>query len=347
MDLTAFSEDLSGRLLDFAWDEWAQMGISTTPHRTSPWAQDPEALIVFTLQVARADPRLFDELLDWMLLNEALFSVRRLRAVCIDDTDRALVAAAIGWLARRRPRARLRTHGREISPGALEPLFTNAGPTGAPDPDFAAAGWLRPAADPSGKSRSPDLSLAINLDFRLRGVLGVGIRAEVVRILLCVKTPWMTAGALARSAAYAKRNVHEALAGLAAARAISMFTVGGEQRYTIDRAAWGALLGISPGEMPIHREWPQLLGALRAILRWSVQPQLREASEYMRASSTRQLLDRLEPELAFAGVSTNLRATVESAPHALEEVTDTMLGDILPTAATGPPRTSTSSGITS
>jgi hypothetical protein len=54
------------------------MGISAVPHRHSPWAQDPEALIVFTLEIARADPRLFDELMDWMLCNESLLSVRRL-----------------------------------------------------------------------------------------------------------------------------------------------------------------------------------------------------------------------------------------------------------------------------
>ena len=98
MDPTTFRDRLNERLLDFAWEEWAQMGISAIPRRESRWAQDPEALIVFTLQVARADPRLFDELLDWMLLNESLLSVRRLRAVCVDGADRALVAGSIGWL---------------------------------------------------------------------------------------------------------------------------------------------------------------------------------------------------------------------------------------------------------
>lgn len=39
---------LSDQLVSFAWDEWAQMGVLATPHRRSPWAQDPEALIVFT-----------------------------------------------------------------------------------------------------------------------------------------------------------------------------------------------------------------------------------------------------------------------------------------------------------
>jgi hypothetical protein len=145
--LHALGRHLSNQLVAFAWDEWAQMGVLATPHGRSPWAQDPEALIVFTLEVARADARLFDELMDWMLVNESLLSVRRLRAMCVDETDRALVAAALGWLARQRPRARLGNQ-EPTSDTTLQPLFRSGGPVREPDEDFAAAGWTRPASDP-------------------------------------------------------------------------------------------------------------------------------------------------------------------------------------------------------
>jgi hypothetical protein len=336
MDLTTFSDTLSTRLLDFAWDEWAQMGVSATPHRGSPWAQDPEALIVFTLEVARADPRLFDELLDWTLHNEGLLSVRRLRAMCIDETDRALVAATIAWLGRRRPRARLRTDEHLEVSRDLEPLFEGGAPVSDADPDFAAQGLLRPTGETSGKSQAPNLRSPINLDFRLRAMLGVGIRAEVVRIMLCVQAPWMTAGALAHASVYAKRNVHDALAGLADAGTLSVFTISGEQRYTIDKPAWAALLDIAAEQLPTHREWPRLLAALRTILRWSRQPNLIGASEYLRASATRDLLEQLRPELAFAGVKTDLRATAAQAPAALEQVVQDILTDIHTTPALAP-----------
>ncbi len=168
-----------------------------TPRRRSPWAQDPEALIVFTLEVARAEPRLFDELLDWMLVNEPLLSVRRLRAMCIDETDRTLAAATLRWLARRRPRARLGRGAKTPAPAKLQPLFGSEFHTGQPDEDFAAEGWLRPPLSPSGKARHPDTKAPINLAFRLRQILGVGIRAEVVRVLLSTEAPWVNAQALA------------------------------------------------------------------------------------------------------------------------------------------------------
>jgi hypothetical protein len=328
MDVSALSRRLSDQLVVFAWDEWAQMGLLATTQRRSPWAQDPEALIVFTLEVARAEPRLFDELMDWMLVNESLLSVRRLRAMCIDETDRALVAAALAWLARQRPRARLSS--RELTPAAttLQPLFRSGGPVSKADEDFAAAGWARPPLLPSHKSRPPDPIAPINLAFRLRQILGVGIRAEVVRVLLTTDAPRVNAQTLARSTGYAKRNVHEALVGLSAAGVVAAFTVGGEQRYIADRLAWSALLGCAADDLPAHRDWPQLLGAIRRILRWASQPELTTMSDYLQASSARDLIETLSQDLAFAGIPVYLSPSPENTMRELEVVVESVLAVI-------------------
>jgi len=87
------------RLLDFAWDEWAQMGVSAMARRTERSAQDPEALLLLTLEVAPADARLFGEVVDGLALNERLMSVQRLRNLCRDDADRTLAEAALAWFA--------------------------------------------------------------------------------------------------------------------------------------------------------------------------------------------------------------------------------------------------------
>lgn len=329
MDATAFSEQLSRRLVEFCWDEWAQMGVLADARRVSRWAADPEALIVFTLEVARTDPRLFDEVLDWTLLNEGLLSVRRLRAMCTGPTDRALVDAAIRWLARQRPRARLKTPPATAGDhDILAPLFHIGGPVMDADPSFAAAGLLRPALTPSRKSRTPDLTAPINLGLRLRAILGVGIRAEVIRVMLGSGAPWMTTQALGQTSGYAKRNVHDALAGLADARALDVFTVSGEQRYAINKAIWGALLQLSRNELPAHRDWPQLFSALRSIVRWSQQQAIAGPSDYMLASSARQVLDDLTPELSFVGIPSGRRVTVDHATEEVERVTGSLLATL-------------------
>jgi hypothetical protein len=328
MALNELGQWLSDQLVAFAWDEWAQMGVLATPQRRSPWTQDPEALIVFTLEVARADARLFDELMDWLLVNESLLSVRRLRAMCIDETDRALVAAALGWLARRRPRARLGKREPTSDPTTLQPLFRSGGPISKTDEDFAAAGWTRPPLIPSHKSSPPDPIAPINFAFRLRQILGVGGRSEAVRVLLTTNAPRVNAQTLAHSTGYAKRNVHEALAGLSRAGVVSAFTVAGEQRYTADRPAWAALLGCSLDELPSDRDWPQLLGSLRRILRWSFRPELATMSDYLLASSTRDLIEGIRPDLAFAGIPTNLSPSPENTLRELDEVIERLLAKI-------------------
>ncbi len=101
MQISDLRREVRARLLAFAWDQWAQVGAFGTARRADRTA-DPEALLLFTLEVARADARLFDEVLDWLALNERLVSVQRLRNLCRDHTDRALAEAALAWVAQSR-----------------------------------------------------------------------------------------------------------------------------------------------------------------------------------------------------------------------------------------------------
>jgi hypothetical protein len=196
------------------------------------------------------------------------------------------------------------------------------------DEDFAAAGWTRPPLAPSHKSSPPDPMAPINLAFRLRQILGVGVRAEAVRVLLTTDTPRVNAQTLARSTGYAKRNVHEALAGLSKAGVVSAFTVNGEQRYKADSPSWAALLGCSPDELPSDRAWPQLLGVLRRILRWSSEPELATMSDYLVASSARDLIEAIRPDLSFAGIPVDLSPSPEDTLRELEVVIERLLATI-------------------
>jgi uncharacterized protein YegP (UPF0339 family) len=320
MRTSALRERLTAALLDFAWDEWAQLGLLATPRRRSPWVQDPEALVVFTLEVARDDPRLFDEALDWLHLNEQLVSHRRLRSMSVDDDDQQLVQATLAWLASQRRQPHSTGISSEGSDDAV-PLFRDlTTPLDEVDEPFAQAGWLRPPATPSGKSRLPDLTQLINLAFRLRHLLGVGARAEVARVLLTTDATWMTAPVVARAAGYNRRNVQEALGSLSSAGVVVMRQVGNEQRYAADRVRWAEFLRPADLERVIHRDWPQLLAVLRRVLRWLRNPGLEELSDYMLASETRSLLEDIEPDLTYAGIRVDFGRRAERSWAALEEV---------------------------
>jgi hypothetical protein len=304
MSVETFRRELTAELRDFAWDQWSQMGVSGAAPRTQDRrAADPEALLLFTWEVGRHDPRLFDEVMDWLVLNESLISVQRLRNLCADEVDRALVDGGLTWLARWRPRARLTAKARadeaDTSPRAL--FVGLSAPRATPEPSFARAGWLRPDFEPSRKSQPPDYAAPINLAFRLRRFLGIGARAEAARLLLTADAPRVPTGVVQASAGFARPNVREALAQLRDAGIAVSSGVGQDLFYALRRDDWVRLLQIGAEAIPEHRDWIQTLGPLRQVLRWLYDDGTESLSEYMRASEARVLLESIEPDLRFAG----------------------------------------------
>jgi hypothetical protein len=295
-------EDLQRRLSDFLWNEWAQMGVLATSSRSSPWAADPEALILLTLEVGREEPRLLDEVLDWLVVNERLVSVQRLRNLVRDESDRALVEAAIGWLGEKRKRPRLGAKPGISGSDEPQPFFRNSQfPVEVPDPAFLAQGFTKPRSRLTGKSQTPDLDEPINFAFRLRLLLGIGVRAEAVRVLLTTQAPRVDVQTLAVSTGYTKRNVQEGVAALSAAGVLTSWEVGNVQRFEASRESWARFLALD--RLPQHVDWPQIFAAYRRLLRWLADPANQELSEYMLASEARNLIEEITPDLLFAGVA--------------------------------------------
>lgn len=308
--MVAISEtrmDLQRRLASFLWDEWGQMGVLATPSRRSPWAADPEALLLLSFEVGREEPRLLDEVLDWLVVNERLISVQRLRNLARDESDRALVEAVIGWLGERRKRPRLGAKRNLPKADPPQPFFRNSQlPVRNPDPAFLAQGFLKPRSEPSGKSQSPDFHLPVNLGFRLRLLLGIGVRAEAIRILLTAQAPQIDLQTLAKSTAYNKRNVQDGVAALSAAGALTSWELGNQQRFEASRERWARFLDLD--ELPQHRDWPQLFAGYRKLLRWLADPANEGLSDYMLSSEARTVMEEVAEDLRFAGIAVDTGA---------------------------------------
>lgn len=303
MSASALRDIVTSRLTAFAWDQWAQLGVFAPTSRRDQWAVDPEALLLFTFEVGRSDPRLFDEVLDWLLMNERLVSVQRLRNLCRDEDDRDLVEAALLWVAHQHSRSRPARPVRAQRPIEPRPLFYDvARQVREPDEAFLAVGLLKPATEPSRKSRPPDPDAPINFAFRMRHLVGVGSRAEVIRYLLIAPITDAPALAIADAAGYAKRNVNDTLTALVASRAVTAYELGNERRYSLDRVLWSQFLRFQQGGWPTYRDWLHLLGAFRQLSRWLQDPALDQLTPYMLASNARTLMEQLEPELGLAGV---------------------------------------------
>lgn len=305
MTAATFRAEVVGDVCDLASSQWARLGVSmANPAYPETRAADPEALILFTLEVGRADPRLFDETLDWLLTNEQLISVQRLRNLCANATDKALVESALTWVARSRPRARLASRATVDPHDELEPLFRGiAEPLSNTDPAFARHGLSRAYLTPSGKSQHPALAEPIAFALRLRRLLGVGVRAEVLRTLLTVRAPRLSGRVISTSAGFAARNVRDGLTQLREAGVVDVIDVGGDRHYAASPNGWAALLGIEPADLPHHYDWIPALRALTAVLRWLHQPSIDDLSDYLRASQARALIAEIEGDLRYAGVT--------------------------------------------
>jgi hypothetical protein len=302
MSISTLRDHVRGELTSFAWDQWAQMGVFAPTERNDRWVADPEALLLFTFEIARDEPRLFDEVLDWMLTNERIVSVQRLRNLAGED-DRDLVEAAIGWVAHHGPSARFRPTRRRERSASPRPLFHGvAQEVRSPDEIFLSYGLVKPDTPPTGKSRQPDLGKPINFAFRLRHLFGLGTRAEVLRYLMTSSDGAVSAQSVTDAAGYAKRNVNETLTSVVASGAVATFDVGNERRYVLYREdLWRGLLALETG-WPTYRDWPRLLRALRRLTHWLDDTRLDQLSPYMLSSDARALMDELGSVFATAGV---------------------------------------------
>ncbi len=293
--------------LEFTWRQWAQVGLSANVAGVDDWAIDPEALILFTIAVARHDPRLFDEMLDWLAANRRLLSMQRLRNLTARfPVDARLVGAVMAWageppLAQWLKRQRVTSQVPESSPVFSPEVL---GFIGEPDPTFAEYGYIRPRTARSGKSREPDIRIPANFAFQLRYLFGPGSRSEVMRILLTLRDSSLDTARISDESGFAKRNVSDTLAGLAASRAINAKWSGNERQFSADQDKWAALLevGRTAKQMPAFVSWVHLLPASLAIIEWLEDVAESRDSEYLISSRARSLMEHVTRDLEIAGI---------------------------------------------
>jgi hypothetical protein len=289
-------------LLDFAWREWAQMGLSGRAGTTETRAMDPEALLLFTIEVGRLDPRLFDETLDWLATNGALLSLTRLRHLeARHPGDANLVHAVLASASQASSALQWRVPV-PATPSSIVDVFNPDIASFSPetDPTFSVYGFRRPPIRRSRKSEPPDCRLPINFAFQLRSLFGVGTRPEAVRILLTRDERLLDAAYIAEQAAFTKRNVSEALLALVNAAVVKARWSGNERLFTIYRAKWARLLerGERADSLPRFAPWIPLLRTLTAIHVWLEHRYEPAWSSYMVSSQARALVDDLANDLA-------------------------------------------------
>jgi len=303
VSLTDFRSELGGLVTSFLWRQWAQLGVSGAREGHDAWSQDPEVLLSATLELARGEPRLFDEVADWLALNHSRLSMQRFRNALAAGAggNEAISAGLCSALSREAPGFRWGLP-RSKAAATREPLFdgTTGAWSGAVDEAFLRAGLVRGPLRLSGRSRPPVLTAPICLAFRLRELLGVTARAEVVRVLLLHPDRELGTAQVTSACLYAKRNVAQALASLAAAGAVAQRTRGRADLWAIDRPRWLSFLGVRASAAPRWVDWPPLLRALLVLTRWLQGRDWQQVTPYLQASEAREIAGIVGAELSAA-----------------------------------------------
>ena len=101
MSLNEFRNIFMENIFSFLWRQWSALGVLGEARSKDAWVIDPEALLVFTIEMGRYETRLFDEVMDWLAVNGYWIDLQRLKGTLRKQEEREgrLMGAAAAWLA--------------------------------------------------------------------------------------------------------------------------------------------------------------------------------------------------------------------------------------------------------
>jgi hypothetical protein len=302
-----FKDYFLENILDFLWRQWSALGIVGGARTEDFWAIDPEALLIFSLEMARYEPRLFDEILDWMVVNGKWIDNQRLRGIIKrnNETSSRLMSGVAFFVSKEagtyerkwRTFSSLHKYSPNNGPEAL--FWTKEG-LPYPEPRnpskfFLSYGFLREPVSIRKLTRPVPFSSRSNIRFLLRALFGIGISFMGARNAL----------------------VDLSDSGLILTR------IKGKRRieYWVSQKRWWEFLsGVNYEEarIPVWLDWIALFSALRNA--WDVLGEVDKAeSDYMRSSKLRESMETIGREFVKSGLDVPAVPGPEIAPEKYEE----------------------------
>jgi hypothetical protein len=319
-------------ILDFLWRQWSALGIAGGARTNDVWAIDPEALLIFSMKMARYEPRLFDEILDWMVMNGKWIDNQRLRGIIRnnDETASRLMSAVASFVSKEagtyerkwRPFSSLNKY---YPHNRSEALFRTKEGVPYPEPRhpsklFLDYGFLREPVSIRKLTRLVSYASRSNIRFLLRALFGIGSRAECILYLLTHEAGHPSE--IAKAIGISFMGARSALADLSDSGLI-LTRIKGKRRieYWVSQKRWWVFLsGLNYEEVriPVWLDWIALFSALRNV--WDILYEVDKAeSEYMRSSKLRESMEIISREFIKSGLDVPAVPGPEIAPDKYEK----------------------------
>jgi hypothetical protein len=315
--LAKLRKSFDQKILGGVWAAWGQVGVAGKAPR--PWKEivDLEPLLLLTWQFSRGDPRVFDEVLDWLTVNGRWINVTRLATLTREDgvCDRRIVGAVAAYLARSDATLKWKRLAEACCPAAgdkPEALFLFEGrapaPSNAPkDAIFQRYGLIRAPVDLRHQSQPAVFSSPAALFFKCRALFGLSIRADLIAAL-AARGP-VTGSRLARELGYSQRRVQDALVEMHAAGFLNVRSDANRKEYFLDeRAGWGTFLG---GTFPRWFDWRAFGRACARIRKGMGSLKEEGLTPYLLDAEVSRFFQEAREDLAIAGVHLPKHGTAE------------------------------------
>ncbi|NOT96635.1 MAG: hypothetical protein HOP00_10050 [Nitrospira sp.] len=298
-------------MLDLIWRQWSLLGVAGHGQKNANWIVDLEALVLITTAHGRSDPRLFDEMLDWLWGNAQWVNVQRLRNIRkrLPLGDEQVLRAIADWLSQRSTLSKWKVLLKGTSsPSYPEPLFrlrdgTEMSVREEPDPTFARHGLIRGPIERREMSQPPNPRTAAMLSWKLRSLFGVQARCEFLQWLLTHERGHPAE--IARATYYFPRTVEDTLREFAASGLVHSAPSGKAINYWLQKEAWFFLRSWEePRGFPRWIDWPRFFYLHQALLAVPTA----QMSDLLFASELRRVFEELLPEIDAADLRKEFQA---------------------------------------
>ncbi|PKM99974.1 MAG: hypothetical protein CVU78_03630 [Elusimicrobia bacterium HGW-Elusimicrobia-2] len=292
-------------LLTFLWRQWSVLGVSGYGGDKECRIVDPEALLLFSCTAARYDPRLFDEIINWLCANGNLINVQRLKKIMnsYNFSGASVLSAVASFMARRHKFLKWEGLTRSPEAGSRESLFfLKDGRTmkqfGKNDPVFFKQGYLRGKVE-IRKKLDPIKTGSNNcLTVKLRFLFGINARSEIILYLLAKgeSHPSKIAG----ETYYSQKTVQDTLVAMERSGLVRLTASGREKHYWLDNKKWSEFLMLD-GKLEGWMNRPLFFNALEELWLKLNQKSFLNLDSEMQSSELRELMRGIRPKIEKAG----------------------------------------------
>lgn len=317
MQLKEFREALLDRLLTFLWKQWSALGVLGESGAEDKWIIDPEPLLVFSLELARYEPRLFDEILAWLEENGQWLDTARLRRILAKQEGPVLrtVGGTLRYVQDRGHARKWKTianfchNHKPLMGGLLEPLFKEKSGKYYPraegdkiDPSFQVFDMNRPRIRIQKKAKEVSVNAGANLRFLMRSLFGIGAKSEVLLYLLTHNEG--RPREIADSVGLFWLSVHQALLDVSRSGLVIKKPYGKKVEYWLSQKKWWDFLASTDYQYatsPQWLDWIAIYSAFSALWKTVDEIALGDESDYMKSSKLQDSLELVAGEFSRAG----------------------------------------------